>query len=391
MGFFEFFRKKKEVESRIIRKVSIDEISNEIEELFKELENKLQIVGEEINKNLALVIDNLRAQTNVLKLINLEHRREDEKIKRIVSENLGFYISHLENLINEFEKTKNLEVKDCLSKIQLILEDFYKKSYKSYEKATILIGEEIGQVKEIIKNFNKEFVKTLQESDSVFIKIKFIEEVKELNNKIKNLGKIKEEIDKQIKSLKELREELEKQKSFFEEGYYKFKQSEEFKKILMLEQRFNEELIDFNNEVLKIKEKIDIKFLLKYYHNDPKHHRLLKSYRENFIETLENDEVSEIVKLVEKARNIDIKKEILNLKEKNRNLKMRDNLPAKAKLKIFEDKIKNIDLEISDLEKRESAETRKFERFKNKETSLINEKINKAKEIIEDIEIANET
>ena len=389
MGLFDFFLKNKEVESRTTRKLSLGEISYKVEGLFKESDSKVKIIKEEINKNIALMDDDLKAQINVLKSINLEQRKEDERLKKIVMENLGFYISHLDNLIDEFEKTKSLEVKEGILKIQFILDDFSKKSHKSYEKATILIGEEVEQTKEIIKNFNKGFVKIAGENESVFIKIGHIQEFKELNSKIEDLRGIKEGINRQIKSLRELKIKQEKQKSFFEEDYSKFKQSEEFKELFMQEQRLNGELSKLNNEIMGIKEKINIRFLLKYYHGDNKCSELLKNYRENFIEALGNDETLEIARLVEKVLAINIQKELLDLRERDMNLRIRDNLPAQAKLNIFEDRIKNADLEISGLKEKESAEIKKLERANKKEAFFINGKINKAKEIIGDIEIVN--
>lgn len=385
----EFFQKNKETDGETIKKVSLEELSYEIERSFKELESKAKITKEEINKNLALMINDLRVQINVLKFINLERRKEDERLKRMVLENLGVYINHLETLIIELEKTNNLEVKDCILKIQFVLDNFYKKSFKNYEKATILVGEEIGRVKEIIKHFNKDFIKMVQKNSFIFTKITCIEEFRKLDNKIEALRKIKEEIDKQIESFGKLKEKLENQKYIFEEDYYIFKQSEEFKEILMQEQRFNKELINLNNEIMKIKEKINIKFLLKYYHNDTRCNELLKSYKENFIKTLENDETLEIVRLVEKAKAMNIKKEILDLKEKNKKLKIKDNISSQTKLKIFEDRIKNVDLEIYGLKEKELVEMKKFKKFNEKEASLVNEKINKAKDILGNIEIVN--
>ncbi|MBI2498799.1 hypothetical protein HYV88_00995 [Candidatus Woesearchaeota archaeon] len=388
MGIFKYFQRNKE-KSKLIRKVSLEEITYDIEKLFNELKDKTKIIKEEINKNLILMINDIRTQINVLKSITLEERREDERLKKIVLENLKFYIDHLEKFIGEFEKIENLEVKEYISEIQLILDNFYKRSFKSYEKATILIGEEIKQIKDIIKNFNKDFVKILQENEVVFIKMNSIKEFKELNNKIKDLGKIREEIDKQTNIFRESRIKLEKQKSFFEEDYHKFKQSEEFKEDLLQEQKFKEELSNLNNKIKEIKEKIDIKLLLKCYHNDNKYNELLKSYRENFMEALESDENLEIVKLVEKASYTNIKKEIFDLKEKIEKMKIRNNKPSQTKLKIFEDRIKNVDLDISGLKEKEMTEIKKSKRFNEMETSLVTEKANKAKDIFENIEIIN--
>jgi len=392
MGIFKYFQRNKEIKSKLIRKVSLEELTHDIEKLFNELRDKTKMIKEEINKNLVLMINDLRTRINVLKSINLEERREDERLKKIVLENLKLYIDHLEKFIGEFDKIDNLEVKEYISEIQLILDNFYKRSFKSYEKATILIGEEIKQIKDIIKNFNKDFAKILQENEAIFIKMSSIEEFKELNNKIKDLGKIREEIDKQTNILRESRINLEKQKSFFEEDYYKFKQSEEFKDTLLQEQKFNEELNNLNNKIREVKDKIDIKLLLKQYHKDNKYNELLKSYRENFMETLERDENLEILKLVEKASNINIKKEIFDLKEKNEKMKKRDNKPCQTKLKIFEDRIKNVDLDISGLKEKEMTEIKKSKRFNEMKASLVTEKVNKAKNILENIEInPNET
>ena len=101
MGFFDFLRKKK-VEEKVKKELSIDEIKAKISEEEAVLRNK-SLKFEEMTKSLIdILIPKLKNSLIPLRSINLEKRREDETLKGIVRENLNLYSSQLENFIETF-------------------------------------------------------------------------------------------------------------------------------------------------------------------------------------------------------------------------------------------------------------------------------------------------
>ena len=122
-----------------------------------------------------------------------------------------------------------------------------------------------------------------------------------------------------------------------------------------------EENKKLSDEILRLKQEVDIKFLLKQFHNDLKKDRIIREYSDNFISSLKNDENLEIINIIQQAgRNIDaeringIRRRVIEQKDSEDN----------KRLEEFKDKINRIEQEIvyevNELE-REKSKKYKFE------------------------------
>jgi len=385
MSWFDFFEKK---EAKNKTKLSFKEVISRIDQEKDKSEIKCQRINEEIKRNLLFFISELKSQVHILKSVTLEQRREQEKIKKIVLENLYFYISLLEKLIKDLEETdENVKTEVYINKIQDIFNNFKKRAYKSFEKSTILIGKELEIVQKIIKTSFKNFNEIIDENKEVFEKRILIEQLQNLVQEIYNTKDIQEEIKNSIKGLVKTKNELQIEKGLVEKQYEYFKEGREFQDFLKQKEKIKEERNELNQEILRTKEKINLKFLLKHFHEDPKKNSLLTNYKDNFLDALDEDKDLEIIKIIKEVYDTEIDEEINKIKQKNDELKIDNKNDAEKEANSLVDKIKDIALKIMNIEDQIQEESKKASRFGGKEKQQLNEFNTQVKNILEEVEI----
>ncbi len=378
LGFF----KKEEIKI----KLSLNESVSKINEEKDKLELKTRNIKKEIRHNLMLLISNLRLQIKVLRSIDLEHRKEHERIKIIVLENLSFYVSHLERLIENLEKIdETLDMDQYIAEIQNNFNRFKKESHNSFEKATILIGRELEEVQGLIKKAFQNFNQIIDENKEIFEKIVLIKDLQNKIQEVHNKRKIQEEISDSINNLVKTKGELQTEKILIEKQYEDFKNSKKFREFIEQKEKTKKNQDELNQEVFRLKEKINIKFLLKRFHDNKERSNLLLGYRDNFLNALEEDKGLEIIKITKEVLNIDIDEDISSIKQ--RQLKVENKNDLEKEDNFFSDKIKNINLEIMNTKNQVEEENKKLIRFNEKEKQLIIEFNKQIKNLIGEVEI----
>lgn len=174
MSWLDFFRSKKE-----IRKVEFQNLNSEVEAEIGDAKRRIGSIKEKIRQRILQLNSEFEEQIGTLKSMDLKERKEHERIKFIVTENLKTYISHLQNLKDEL---KNLNPTDSnyLEKINTLFENFRRASINSFQKATILIGKELENVVNSINSFSKDAERIISEDKGVF-------EIEKRANILKNL------------------------------------------------------------------------------------------------------------------------------------------------------------------------------------------------------------
>lgn len=378
LGFF----KKEEIKI----KLSLNESVSKINEEKDKLELKTRNIKKEIRHNLMLLISNLRLQIKVLRSIDLEHRKEHERIKIIVLENLSFYVSHLERLIENLEKIdETLDMDQYIAEIQNNFNRFKKESHNSFEKATVLIGRELEEVQGLIKKAFQNFNQIIDENKEIFEKIVLIKDLQNKIQEVHNKRKIQEEISDSINNLVKTKGELQTEKILIEKQYEDFKNSKKFREFIEQKEKTKKNQDELNQEVFRLKEKINIKFLLKSFHDNKERSNLLLGYRDNFLNALEEDKGLEIIKITKEVLNIDIDEDISSIKQ--RQLKVENKNDLEKEDNFFSDKIKNINLEIMNTKNQVEEENKKLIRFNEKEKQLIIEFNKQIKNLIGEVEI----
>src|SRR3989344_1164739 len=102
------FQEEKEEKKEEIIEIDFSQLSSALDAIQKAVD----MHKEEIKKNLKDKISDfyiqMQQQIIVLEKINLDKRKEEQKLKHIVNENLKLYIEYLNNLIDDLNKAKEL-------------------------------------------------------------------------------------------------------------------------------------------------------------------------------------------------------------------------------------------------------------------------------------------
>ena len=174
MSIFDFFKLRKKVEEPIIKKYNLEILPALIEEEAKNIKNKSERFKNELKDLINHFSLEIKQKIPEVKLLNLNNRKEEQRLKDIVMTNLHDYIYSLEKLVEDLEKIESKETEKYIEKIQFIFNRFSKSSRMIYERATILIGKELAEVRDMINNFAKEFNEKLALNKENFEKMDLI-------------------------------------------------------------------------------------------------------------------------------------------------------------------------------------------------------------------------
>ena len=370
MGFWEWFRKKKETEKVKSEKVKAEELeiwlANKKNEIEKQEEKFFALIQERINQ----LIREVEEEIFALKNVKVEEIKAENKIKLIVRENLNNYTIHLEKLIEKLEEIK--EEKEIIEKINLVFEDFKKKSTMSYEKATFLIGKEIANVKNSIRNFFRDLERILKANKELIDNSKVFSSIKMKVEKVNELKKSKAETEKAIKECDNAINNLKEKISLKEKGIEEIKSSKKFIEEEKKKQELEKKRKESDIEISKLRELVDFKTLAKFYHSFEKEMNMIKDYKENFKEQFSKTNGEELLNLFREAKMQDV--EILNKMEKIRELKkeLEETMIEPLGIINIGDEIKKINYDIELLNEKNLAEKKRCEKLEKSLSELNN-------------------
>ena len=376
MSILDFFKQKKQ-ELPAIENIKFKELEEFIEKQKKEISEKENSLVSSIKNKISELIENLEERTKILDKINLNDKKADERIKLIVRENLNSFVNYLRKLIYNLKNLDAENFDELIKKLNANLYDFEKKSYMNYEKATFIIGKELGSIKDSLAGFSREYNLILNDNKSFFENSKMIHSSETKLNEILNSNKKESEIDAVIDKLAKTRLELEKKNKNLKKEIEDIRQSESYSD----EIKQNEEIERIKNNLKKnlseLKESINFKNLSNIFHSNEKKMNIIKNYKEDFnahfekgselIINLLKESKIEIKSILEKINRIDIQKQeiqsIIEIK-KNTGINRINDLES--------DKRKN-NSEIENLENQKIKEQKIKEKIKEKKDEIVNE------------------
>lgn len=376
MGIFDFF-KKKETKQEIVEKLQVNQLNIILEEELTNLEDKLKNFRVEIKNTIKDFSSQIIEKLPELKLINLDKKREDENLKRLVMENLQRYISHLEELLADFEKIKEEDPKLYIEKTSNVFNRFSKLSSPTFERATILIGEELRQAKEIVHSFARNFNEKIHSGTNLFRRKSKVESIKLLLNEFNETKKIQELIESSIQDYENKIAKLSSSYDIANNEYNKIKQSKEYAKFLDEKEKIKQDKKNLNDEILRARQKINFKSLLKFFHENPKKREFIKEYSDNFTETLKSDDNLEISEILKQAKEPNIEIIFRDLRARILEKKQESIDPSST----FEDNIANLEHELSSEKNKLEKELEKKQKFEEKEKQILIQLKNDVKEI----------
>ena len=374
------FKKDEQAESIEEKELSVDEIASSLEEKKKEIsESKNGIKIAIIERSKKFEEDTTEA-IKVLQEKDLSERKEYERVKLIVNENMNLYISYLKRLISSIKSAEEYNVEEYIKKIFKSLEEFRTNAYKSFEKATFLIGQEMENTKAIIKEYSKDmngiFVinKSLFEQDENTRKLDIlINDLKQNETYDSETGNKIKDVDTEIAQINQNKDSLNKEL----EG---IKNSDAYRDSVAKREMYKKEFDEAGREIERTKNEIDLKMLLRHFYKDEKRNQLLKKYSSNFKSALKEDSELEIIELVKLKQDLDIS-QLRNAREKFIELSSPLITETDEKISLIEKEIKHLESKIMSLEPNKEIELKKRERILDKKNKLIAE-IGKALEVV---------
>lgn len=374
MGFFDFFKKKPEIK---IEKIRFSELESWIKSKKEQNKAKETEVTNLISESVSQLIVDLKDKNRILRKVDLNEKKVEDRIKFIVEENLSYYINYLEKLIKSLENLKNSENKSLnllINELDSFFLDFEQKSRMSFEKATFLIGKELGNVKEAINNFVANLKKTLEQNKAILENFNVISLLESKLGEVNNIEVIESGINQKIEKIKQKIKNSNKEIDKIKREIEDIKDSEEYKGEKSKEESIVLALSRLEKEIYKLKEMIGFKELAKAYHIIPETMALINNYKNNFKITFEKDNGEELSELLKK--NSEIQEKIKQIQELKKQIENKESeFEASEGKKVIEGdfKIKKINQEIWESNTEISKEEKRKEKLEENKKDKLNE------------------
>ena len=360
MGFFDFFKKKKE-QIIEIEKISQNEFQDWILNKKIKIEKQEQEFSILMKERISQFTSELEEKISVLHEVNIDEKKDVEKIKLIVKENLRNYIDYLEKLMIKLKEID--DEKNIIEKINSIFTDFQKKSALSYEKATILVGKEMKDIKESIRKFFEDLEIIIKNNKDIIDESKMIRLIEIENNKLNEFKKIKSEIINNIEESNNKISNLEKNINIKEEEIENIKKSDKFLEENKKKKDLEIKKQELEKDIENLSRIIDFKALTNFYHSFEKEMSIIKEYRENFKQTFHKTKGENIMLLLRESKlhNVNILNKFQEIEEKRKEI---DNIVIEETgIENLEGVIKEKKLEIEDFNSKKFMKEKKLEKL----------------------------
>ena len=334
-----FTHGQEEKDTTVNEMITLEELPCRLESKINELTKLKKQLRELISKKTSLFETEINEKIISLGNIDISHRKEYDRIKIIVKENLNLYISHLKRAVNNIKEADKEEIDEYITRLFRALNEFNKTSSKPFEKATILIGEELGSARMIIKSFSQEINKIVEDNRFIFNKGNLCSSISNLLSESKKINSLHIEIESKLLEMNVTLENAGKEQDILRDKLLKIKDGHDFKKDSLEKNDYRKRLDSIEKEIQSIKRELDFKSLLKKFHHDKKIDQLLRDYISNFKDTLIEDKELRIIDVMENNNKISFS----DLKEIQNTLIFLTPLsPSKIDLDVafLEDKIK---------------------------------------------------
>lgn len=385
MGFLDFFKKikKKPVEEVQAVKVSLNKVKGLIQDIKNKNQTKEEEVLDLVGKTVREFIKDINDKLEILEDIDVDSKKAEDKFKDIVKKNLNNYIRQVRETLDKVNKVRSEKLVQTMNAIDKIFFDFNKNSNLSYHKATILIGKEMAQTRERMKEFSNKLINILKENQALINNSKAISSIEIILKQVDENDEILNRINKKIKDFdskiienNETRKRMETEIGLIEKSQEHLENQEKLEKI-------NLDKKELGMEIFNLKSRVDFKKLSNIHHVSEKEMKIIKAHKEDFQTEINKDNGENLLRLYKEANlnsePIKVKlKEIINKKEK-----IEDSEKAVMKNETEEllTKIKNLKSENINIDSENNKAIKKLEKIENNRELIINSLKNRLFEI----------
>jgi len=367
MSIFNFFKRRKKAEEPVIKMHNLENLPALIEEETKKISDKSEKLRNELKDLISHFSLETKQRISKLKLLNMDNKKEEQKWKDTVMINLRYYIFSLEKLIEDLEKIETKETEKYIKTIQFIFNRFSKGSRGIYEKATVLIGEELAEVRSVTNNFVEEFNKKLELNKEDLEGKNLIRIIQDNLKELEEAKKIQKQIEDSIADFERKIAKIKEERQLSEKNYEEYKKSNESKTFIEAQEKIKQENKIIDEDVLKLKESVNLKNLAGYFHNDSKKNNIIKKYSKNFSGSLKEDFAFGIISLLKEANQAFDEEKIKALRQR---ILEQKNLAEDAKISEFNSLLLKLDRELKYENDEIEKEKEKILKFEEKQKQI---------------------
>jgi len=381
MGIFDFLRKiaDKKIKGTKPEKIAFPEIEKWIENKTKEIEAREEEIFALIKEKINVLANELKIKMSVLEDVDIESKKVEYQIKSTVNEGRKKYIECAKSLINNLNNVQKDRLEKVITHINGVFLDFNKSSYTSYERATILIGKEMGDIMGELKVFSKNMTEVFNKNKDIVDSFNVIHLIK---SKLKQFEKIERDIDRISKAIisieQEITEKENENKKILEE-IEKIKNDADYLEHLEKLEKIKSLKEDLKKNFLNLRQLIDFKALGNFYHIFEDKIEMIKSFREEFETNFQKDDGKSISNLLNNAKlnTKDISDKINQINKKReeiaKNETEAENEKNKDKSRELCSKTSDIIIGIGNLKNEKAREEKRCEKLKASKKGILNE------------------
>jgi hypothetical protein len=370
MGILDFFKskeqnlKKEKIEFKDISRWIIERREKERMKEIKAITNIKEIISE-----LSL---ELSEKKEAFKSINIREKREHEKIKEVVIQNLEIYKDALDSFTQNLNYIEGEQLEVFMSNLNKIVLDFEKRSKVPFERATILIGKELAGVKEVMSDFFKNINSLFENNKLIISSLNILKIAENELQELKNLIKEKEGILESQKVLESRRTNLKLEEESLEKKLDKEKNSINY----LNDQKSKEEATfrkkHLEKKILNLRTNIDFKSLESVHHRNEKQMKIIKNCENDFNGLIDGTH-EDFLSLLEDAKGEIVRKEIEEITKEGKEIE--EILQRKNLLESFEVEKMKIALKLKEIDSELLKNSKRLNKIQ--EESTIKEKIAK--------------
>ena len=385
MGIFDLFKKlikEKEREEIVIEKLAFSDIEDWVRNKMEENEVKEKEVINSVKKKINSFDGQLKEKKDVLENFDVESKKVEDRLKSVVNESRKKYIESLEIFMGNLNNIEKEKLEEFISYVNKVFLDFNKKSYVHYEKTTILIGKEMGGIRDSLKTFSKELVKIFDENKNIVDLSRSLAFIKLKLNQINQIDKVLEEIKEEIASLGKKTIDKKEEEEKLLEGIEETKKSPSYLDYLNRQEKIKFLEEEIKKDIQSLRQLIDFKALANFYHIFGNEMNIIKEHKENFEESFRKDNGLRILNLLEKSKlnNNKISEKTEYIRTKKEELKENKQKIRGDETQHLNSEKTKINKEVEELNEEKEKEEKRHEKLKiSKEeaTDILKQEVSK--------------
>lgn len=354
-------------------KIGFSEIETFIKKKTDDNNSKENQIISLIKQKIVTFTNELKEKIKIVKGVDVELKEKNDKIKSATNEGRRKYIEFLERFMESLETLNKTSLEKITEDINSAFLRFNESSAKSYERATILIGKEMGNIKETLKNFSTELINIFNENKEIISTSKKLSLIVSKINEIKEIKQKSIKIDEEAINLTNKILEKQKESKEISENIDKIKNSQEYLENIEKEKSIQIQEKELEKEISELRQLLDFKALSNFFHILEDRMAIVKLYRDDFLVEFKKDNGSRLLNLLNESKlnNEKIYDKIKQIQDKEQEIEDSKNSVKEDEAQSLSSALEKTNEEIKDLVNEKEWKEKKKEKMKtSQEESL---------------------